>query len=499
MSSKACRLNVHLDHVVGTISRNLYGHFAEHLGTCIYEGIWVGPESRIPNTAGYRNDTIEALRELAPPVLRWPGGCFADDYHWRDGVGPRDRRPRRINRHWGQVVETNEFGTDEFIGLCRLIGAEPYVCANVGSGTPAEMSDWIEYCNASADSTLATMRAENGSPEPHDVTYWGIGNENWGCGGSLDPEDYCGMFRRFSTFATGLGRTRPYRIACGPCGNDLDWTHRFLEKLGGRFGLIEGFAPHLYQGSAGTSLRFTDAEYYDLTSRFLGMERMICQQRAAMDGFDPDRRVGLVVDEWGVWHPDATPGFLKQQNTLRDAVAAAAILDVFNRHADKIVMANIAQTVNVLQSMILTDGEKFVLTPTYHVFRMYRPHQDAQLVFSELESDRVQAYPDKTDDPTLAPTLAGSASKQNRTVTITLVNRHLTEARIVDVRLIASESVSVKRASGTVLTAETPQAHNTFESPAAVEPADQAITVVGERFKHILPPCSVTRLQVDLD
>ena len=497
MASSSCRLNVYLDHVVGQINRNLYGHFAEHLGTCIYEGIWVGPDSTIPNTHGFRNDTLQALRELAPPLLRWPGGCFADDYHWRDGIGPRDQRPRRLNRHWGQVVETNAFGTDEFIAFCRLLDCEPYICANVGSGTPAEMSDWIEYCNCSADTTLARQRAANGASEPHNVQYWGIGNENWGCGGSLDPTDYCALYKQFATFATGLGRVRPYRVACGPCGNDLDWTHRFFDKLGGKLGLIEGFAPHLYQGSAGTSTRFTDADYYDLTSRYLGMERLICQQRAAMDGYDPDRRVGLIVDEWGVWHPDATPGFLLQQNTLRDAMVAATILDVFNRHSDKIVMANIAQTVNVLQAMILTEGERLLLTPTYHVFRMYREHQGAMLVFSELESDTVRAYPDREDDPTIGATVTGSVSRLERTLTITLVNRHLTEARVADVDLIGSGSA--KSAAGMVLTADIPQAHNTFDVPRAVQPIEQTITAVGPRFEHLLPPCSITRLRVDLE
>jgi alpha-N-arabinofuranosidase len=490
-------MNVFLDHIGATINRNIYGHFAEHLGTCIYGGIWVGPESKIPNTAGLRNDTVAALRDLSPPVLRWPGGCFADDYHWCDGVGPPSQRPRRVNRHWGQVIETNAFGTDEFITFCRMIGAEPYVCANVGSGTPAEMSDWIEYCNATADTTLVKKRKANGAAEPHGVSYWGIGNENWGCGGSLDPEDYCGLFKRFSTFATGLGGVPPFRIACGPCGNDLAWTHRFFEKLGGRLGLIEGFAPHLYQGSAGMSTTFTDAEYYDLTSRYIDMERLICQQRAAMDGYDPDRRVGLIVDEWGVWHADATPGFLYQQNTMRDAVVAAAILDTFNRHADKVVMANIAQTVNVLQAMILTEGETLALTPTYHVYRMYREHQGAQLVFSELESDVISAYPDRQDRPAAAPVLIGSVSKQERTLTITLVNRHLTEPRVADIRLIGSGAV--KRASGTVLTADSPQAHNPPGAPAGVEPTDLTITATGSRFEQLLSPCSVVRLRVDLD
>ncbi len=497
MASTTCRLNVYPEQVLGTIHRNLYGHFAEHLGRCIDEGIWVGPDSKIANTHGIRNDTVAALRELAPPVLRWPGGCFADDYHWRDGVGPRDQRPRRINRHWGQVVETNQFGTDEFIAFCRMIGAEPYICANVGSGTPAEMSDWIEYCNATADTTLVRQRQAGGVAEPHAVRYWGIGNENWGCGGSLDPTDYCSEFKRFSTFAVGLGPERPYRIACGPCGNDLDWTHRFFEKLGGKLGLIEGFAPHLYQGSAGASTRFAEPDYYDLTSRYLGMERLICQQRAAMDGYDPDRRVGLIVDEWGVWHSDATPGALYQQNTMRDAIVAATILDVFNRHADKVVMANIAQTVNVLQAMILTEGEKLILTPTYHVYHMYREHQGAALIFSELESDAVRAYPDRDDDPTRSPAVTGSVSKQAQTLTLTLVNRHLGDPRIADVRLIGS--ASIRGASGTVLTADAPQAHNTFESPTTIEPTQATITASGNRFEHLLPPCSATRLRVDLD
>lgn len=496
MAATTCRMKVFLEHGAGRISRNLYGHFAEHIGGCIYDGIWVGPDSKIPNTGGIRNDTVAALGELNPPVVRWPGGCFADDYHWRAGVGSPSKRPRRINRHWGQVVETNEFGTDEFIAFCRMIGAEPYICGNLGSGTPAEMSDWIEYCNAIADTTLTRMRSANGVGKPHDVRYWGIGNENWGCGGSFDPGEYCTQYKRFSTFAVGLGGVAPYRIACGPCGNDLDWTHQFFERLGGKLGLIEGFAPHLYQGSAGGGTEFSDQDHYDLTSRFLGMERLVCQQRAAMDGYDPERRVGMIVDEWGVWHSDATAGFLWQQNTMRDAIVAAAVLDVFNRHCDKIVMANIAQTVNVLQAMILTDGDKLVLTPTYHVFGMYREHQGAQLVVCELESDEIGAYPDKDDDRTVAPVVTGSVSRQAATLTVTLVNRHVDEARVVDVRLIGTETV--KRVGGTILAGDTPRAHNTFDDPAAVEPRSMTVTATGGRFEQILPPCSVTRLRVDL-
>ena len=364
------RITLNPTDTIATINPNIYGHFAEHLGRCIYDGIWVGPDSAIPNIDGFRKDIVEAMRKLKPPVIRWPGGCFADDYHWQDGVGPRSQRPRRINIHWGEVVESNQVGTQEFIRFCRLVGAEPYFCGNVGSGTPRELREWVEYCNfphsGPDGSSWAQQRAADGTPEPFNVNYWGVGNENWGCGGNFSPEDYCTEFRRFASFVRGFGKKLTV-IACGPANNDVEWTDRFFRKLNKDywpFNNIDGFAAHYYCGTAGTATEYTQDEWYRLLEKGLKMEELVVQQRAAMDAWDPQRRIGLIVDEWGTWHPvekGTNPAFLYQQNTIRDALVAANTLDIFNRHADKVVMSNIAQTINVLQAMILTEGDKLLV------------------------------------------------------------------------------------------------------------------------------------------
>jgi len=347
------KITINPNDVIGTINPNIYGHFAEHLGWCIYGGVWVGENSPIPNTGGIRNDVVAALKKMKPAVIRWPGGCFADDYHWQDGVGPREQRPRRVNIHWGEVVESNAFGTQEFMRFCRMVGAEPYIVGNVGSGTVQELREWVEYCNFEGDSSLTQQRAADGSPDPLNVTYWGVGNENWGCGGSFSPEDYCTEFRRFATFVRGFGR-QLYVIACGPSGNDVEWTTRFFRKLRKDywdFKNLHGFAAHYYCGTAGTATEYTVDQWYELIARGLYMEELVVQQRAAMDAYDPSRKIGLIVDEWGTWHPvepGTNPRFLFQQNSLRDALVAATSLDIFNRHADKVVMTNIAQTIKTL-------------------------------------------------------------------------------------------------------------------------------------------------------
>jgi len=354
MASNEANIEIFLDEQVGEINPNIYGHFAEHLGRCIYEGIWVGKDSSIPNTGGIRNDVVEAMKRIKPPVVRWPGGCFADDYHWEDGIGPHAERPRRINIHWGQVIDNNAFGTHEFVDFCRRIGAEPYVCGNVGSGSPREMRDWVEYCNFLGDSTRVRQRTANGHPSIFPVRYWGVGNENWGCGGSFDPEDYAVQYRRFATFLRDFPGAPLFLIACGPPGNNHEWTRRFFQKFAGR-ARLHGYAAHYYCGTAGTATEYSVDQWYQLIHRASLMEELVVQQRAIMDEFDPDRRVGLIVDEWGTWHPPAPgqePQFLWQQNTLRDALVAALSLDIFNRHADKVIMGNIAQTINVLQAMI---------------------------------------------------------------------------------------------------------------------------------------------------
>lgn len=483
---------------IGTIRPTLYGHFVEHLGRCIYDGVWVGPDSPIPNTDGFRNDVIAALRRLKPPVIRWPGGCFADDYHWQDGIGPRESRPRRINIHWGEVIETNAVGTQEFVHFCRLVGAEPYLCGNVGSGTVRELRDWVEYANFPGDSTWARQRAADGSPEPLNVNYWGIGNENWGCGGSFSPEDYCAEFRRYASFVRGFGR-RPFLIACGPASNDVEWTNRFFRKLRKDywdFENIHGFAAHYYCGTAGTATRYTTDEWYRLIERGLEMEPLVIQQRAAMDAFDPHRRIGLIVDEWGTWHPveeGANPAFLFQQNTLRDALVAATTLDIFNRHADKVVMANIAQTVNVLQAMILTQEEKMVVTPTGSVYEMYAPHQGGTAVRSIIESETIAFK--KGDKDGKLPAVAGSASIKDKTLFLSLTNSHAENAIEVKVDLLGGARAI--RSVARILTGEI-HAHNRFDQPEAIQPQPFKIEASGSSFSVTLPPACVVAAEIVL-
>jgi alpha-N-arabinofuranosidase len=488
----------HPNDVAGVIDPNIYGHFAEHLGRCIYEGIWVGEVSPIPNTGGIRDDVVAALARIKPPIIRWPGGCFADDYHWQDGVGPHDQRARRVNIHWGEVVDTNAFGTQEFVRFCRMVGAEPYICGNVGSGTVRELREWVEYCNYPGASTLARQRAADGSPEPLNVTYWGVGNENWGCGGSFSPEDYCTEFRRYATFVRGFGQPL-YVIACGPPSNEIEWTVRFFRKLRKDyrdFRNIHGFAAHYYCRTAGTSTEYTVDQWYELIARGLEMEELVVQQRAAMDAYDPERKIGLIVDEWGTWHPPEpgrNPRFLYQQNTLRDALVAATTLDIFNRHADKVVMANIAQTINVLQAMILTQEEQMLLTPTYHVYEMYAPHQGGAAVRTVIESDAVSFEVDGQVRELSA--VSGSASLKDRTLFLTLTNSHAEHETEVTLSLLGDAVAN--GGSAQVLTGEI-HAHNTFEAPKTIQPASMALEVEGRDLVLNLPPASVVAVEIGL-
>jgi len=495
-------ISVCLDEVIGTINPNLYGHFAEHLGGCIYDGIWVGEGSAIPNVDGIRRDVVEALRRLNPPVVRWPGGCFADDYHWRDGIGPREERPRTVNLWWGEDIETNAFGTHEFIHFCRLIGAEPYLCGNVGSGSPAEMRQWLEYCNFPGDSTLARQRADNGSPEPFGVRYWGVGNENWGCGGAMCPEYYAAEYRRFATYLRDMGGTEIYLIACGPAGNDPEWTRRLLGTLyrARRTPRLHGMGAHYYCGTAGTATEYTVSEWYTLLERATRVEDLIRQQRAVMDGFDPLRRVGLIIDEWGTWHPPSPghhPRHLWQQNTMRDALVAALTLDTFNRHADKVVMANIAQTVNVLQAMILTDGPRMLTTPTYHVYEMYRHHQGGRSLRLAVDSPEVTA--EGPDGPLALPALSGSASLRDNVLTVSIVNIHAEQPVQADISFRSANGGPGPASAGVyTLRHEDIHAHNTFEEPDLVRPEEGCITVDPLATTYVFPPASVTVLRVPM-
>ncbi len=497
-------IEVLLTEPIARIDPNVYGHFAEHLGTCIYGGFCPGDGSGVGLTGGLREDVVAVLRRVAPPNLRWPGGCFADDYHWQDGIGPAGERPRRINIHWGEVVETNAFGTHEFIELCRALGAEPYICGNVGSGTPRELRDWVEYCNWPGGTGWSDLRAAHGAPAPFGVRYWGVGNESWGCGGHFSPEEYAAEYRRFATYLRDFGGAELSLIACGPNGNDLDWTRRFFTALREGWGRtrIHGYGAHYYTGNrdagAGTATDYTDDQWYQLLLKAQGMEALVVQQRALMDAFDPERRIGLIVDEWGAWHPP-TPGrpprFLWQQNTLRDALVAALTLDGFNRHADKVVGANIAQTVNVLQALILTEGDRLLTTPTYHVYDLYRPHQGARAVRALFAAPEVAFTHDGAERRLFG--LAGSASTRGDTLTLTVVNPRIGEP--IEATIHLRGDATAREVTETVLTHPDIRAHNTFDAPDAVTlSAPRPLAVAGRSFTHQFAPQSVTRLEVAL-
>ena len=487
------RLVIHADQGRHTISRMIYGHFAEHLGRCIYEGFWVGEDSPIPNTRGIRNDVVEALRRIRVPVLRWPGGCFADEYHWKDGVGPRSQRPARINTHWGGVIENNHFGTHEFMDLCEQLGAEPYIAGNVGSGTPQEMMEWIEYMTSDANSTLANWRRQNRRQAPWRLRYFGIGNENWGCGGNMTPEYYSDLFRQYNTYVKNYSGNRIYRIACGPNGADYRWTEVLMQRVGRR---MDGLSLHHYTiptgdwGRKGSATQFGEDQYHGALRRALEMETLIRRHSEIMDRYDPEKRVGLIVDEWGIWtdvEPGTNPGFLYQQNSMRDALVAGLTLNIFNRYCERVRMANIAQTVNVLQAMILTDKEKMILTPTYHVFEMYTVHHDATLLPTDLECA------DYAYENHRIPSLNVSASRNREGVLhVSLCNLHPDQPALLQAELRGARPT---RLQGRLLTADSVQAHNTFDRPDRVRPvpfAEGRLTENG--FTVMLPPRSVVVL-----
>lgn len=496
------------EEAIGEINPYLHGHFAEHLGELIYPGICVPPDCPIPNTNGIRNDVVEALRPLGIPVLRWPGGCFADDYHWRDGIGPAESRPVRLNRHWGMAEEPNQFGTHEFIAFCRALGAEPYFAGNVGSGTPGELSDWIEYCNFGSRSTLADERRANGAEEPFRIRYWGIGNENWGCGGRMSPEQYAEEFCRFRTYVSSYSGTEVQAVACGQNNADWDWTRRFFERMRShyqnRLRTVQGYAAHYYCGTAGTATEYTDEQWLELLAKAYALEGVIAGCRSLMDGYDPERRIPLIFDEWGAWHPveQGKPASgLYQQNTMRDACVAALSLDVFHSHAEKVFMANIAQLINVLQALLLVDEEHCIKTPTYHVFDLYRPHKGAQAVRFVTYADGV------TDGGASAHWCAtrylerrtfslravhGSASVRDGTLCVTAVNTHPTEKLELEVELHRARWGDV---DAVTLEADDSHAHNTFADPDHVHLSQpRTLDARGSQVRVTMAPGSVVRL-----
>jgi alpha-N-arabinofuranosidase len=498
LADPECRLTVRADQPGAVINRNIYGQFSEHLGHCIYDGIWVGPESSTPNTNGYSNAVLEALRNLHVPILRWPGGCFADEYHWRDGIGPREKRPSMYNSHWGGVVENNHFGTHEFLDLCEMLGIDPYICVNVGSGSVQEAMEWVEYMTSDASSPMANLRRANGRDKPWKVHFIAVGNESWGCGGSMRPEFYADNFRRYNTFVKNYGsgpESRAYRVACGPSDDDYEWTDTLMRIAGSQ---MDGLALHHYTIATGdwkkkgSATDFGKPQYYSAVGNTLKMEELVQKHSAIMDRYDPNKRVGLIVDEWGIWtdvEPGTNPGFLFQQNSMRDAIIACLNLHIFQAHADRVAGANIAQMVNVLQAMILTDHEKIVLTPTYHVFEMLRVHQNATSLPIELKT------PDLADSPVRIPNVSASASRDAAgKIHISLVNTNPDASATVACDVTGA---SVGSVSGRVLTAPSMTSHNTFDAPHAVEPAPfTGASLSGSHLTVTLPPLSVVMLEL---
>ena len=494
------RIEILVNEPIAEINPNLHGHFMEHLGHCVAGGTWVGETSHIPNVDGVRNDVVEALKAVESPVIRWPGGCFADDYHWKDGIGEKSKRPKRINIHWGDVIEDNHFGTHEFMAFCKATGSEPYFSGNLGAGTPQEMRDWVEYCNFPGESSWAQERKRNGSEAPFNVKFWGVGNENWGCGGNFTPEDYGTEFRRFATYLRNWGKDPLYLIGCGPNGNDLDWTRRFFTKLkkdywGGP--PIHGYSAHYYCGTAGTATEYTTAQWYELLWKANQMEPLVVQQRAQMDAFDPERKVGLIVDEWGTWHPPTpgrNPAFLWQQNTVRDALVAALTLDIFHRHSDKVVMSNIAQTINVLQALLLTEDEKMIKTPTYYIYDLYKPHKGGTAVRALFHSESIDCHANGKAQK--LPLLSGSASIKGKTLTLTVVNTSADETIHADVNLSGVASASEVSCSWLAYPEGDLHAHNTFTTPEVVTTASLAENheLKGGALAFKFHPASVTRL-----
>lgn len=476
-----------------TISRHIYGHFSEHLGHCIYGGYWVGENSSIPNTRGIRNDIVEALKKTQIPNLRWPGGCFADEYHWMDGIGPREDRPKMINTHWGGVTEDNSFGTHEFLDLCEQLGAEPYICGNVGSGSVEEMSKWVEYINFDGVSPMADLRRKNGREKPWSVKFWGVGNENWGCGGNMTADFYADQYRRYATYTRDYGNNRLLKIAGGANSTDYSWTETLMRRI--PLNMMWGISLHYYTTNwekKGSATKFTEKEYFETLERCLNVETALDRHINIMDRYDPQKRVALVVDEWGTWwdvEPGTNPGFLYQQNTMRDAIVAGLSLNYFNERCTRIKMANIAQTVNVLQSLILTDGDKMILTPTYHVFEMYKVHHDATLLPAAVNCGSYEM------DGRELPELSVSASKDsNGLVHISIVNIDPSKKINLLIDLRGGEYSGV---TGRILTSAALNAHNTFEAPDSVKPEEFGDARIKNNIVSLdLPPKSIVVLEV---
>ena len=467
------------------ISKHLYGHFAEHLGRCIYEGIYVGEKSDIPNVNGMREDVVTALKNINIPVLRWPGGCFADEYHWKDGIGPKENRKKMINTHWGGVTENNHFGTHEFFELIEQLGCEAYINGNVGSGTVQEMQEWIEYMTMDGESPMAKLRKKNGREKPWKVSYFGVGNESWGCGGNMRPEYYSDLYRRYQTYVRQYGEEKVYRIACGPNVDDYYWMEILMKTAGSK---MDGISLHHYALTGtweekGPATNFPEEHWWSLIASAKKMDELITKHSAIMNQYDPEKRVGLIVDEWGTWFlPEigTNPGFLFQQNTIRDAMVAAITLNIFHKHADRVHMANIAQTVNVLQSMILTEGNQMIKTPTYHVFELYKHHQEGELV---------ESFGGITEGITY------TLSKKDEQITLSFCNYNLSDEQLMffdfDQRISVIDS---QYFYGNQM-----DEHNTFEQPKTIKlESFESYECLDNQLKIEVPAMSVGTIRLSV-
>jgi len=492
-------LTIQVDKAEHTISRHLYGHFAEHLGRCIYGGFWVGENSPIPNVRGIRQDVVQALRDIAIPNLRWPGGCFADTYHWKDGIGPRDQRPTIINVHWGGVTEDNSFGTHEFMDLCEQLGCDPVICGNLGSGTVQEMAQWVEYLTSDNISPMTELRKKNGREKPWRVRFWGLGNESWGCGGTMTAPYYSNEMRRYSTFCLNYSGNELYKVACGPYGDQIEWTETLMKDESTRR-MFKGLALHYYTvchdwGKKGSATVFDESEWFITMKKTLEMETHIRRHSEVMDRYDPEKRIGLVVDEWGNWHdvePGSNPGFLYQQNTLRDALVAGINLNLFNNHCDRVTMANIAQTINVLQAMLLTRDGQLVRTPSFYVYKMYKVHHDAAMIPVVLQCEAFRLATDSL------PALTASASRNAEGILhLSITNIDLRQSKELVCEFTGIRSI--QRVSGEILTASAMNAYNDFDKAEAVQPARfDRFKAKANRLQVTMPAKSVVVLEIQL-
>lgn len=488
---KKISILINADDRLGHISPEIYGHFSEHLGRCIYNGIYVGENSPIPNTDGIRNDIIKAFRNIKAPVFRWPGGCFAEEYHWQDGIGEKSLRRKIVNTNWGGVTEDNSFGTHEFMRFCELVGCKPYINGNVGSGSVREMSEWIEYMTSDAESPLTEQRKKNGRAEPWKLEYLGVGNENWGCGGNMRPEYYADVYKRYQTFCRNYSGNRLYRIACGPSSADYNWTEVMMKNLDSN--TVDAIDLHYYTMPVWPEMEsatdFDDELYYKTIAAANFSDELITRHSEIMNRYDPEKKIGLVIGEWGCWHKveeGTNPGFLYQQNTMRDAIVAAIELNVFNRHSDRVVMANLAQAVNVLQSVILTEGGKMIKTPTYHVFDLFKTHQNNEAVYCYTQNENMSEGKN-------APMISVSASVNEKSMTVTAVNCSLTEEAAVECSIFGFKASSV---SCRILTNEA-HSYNDFDCHDRVSITEHTAVIKDNVLKLNIPPCAVVECVVD--